>query len=59
ASSRPPYVVQRWSRERQAAADTAMALRVRHPLAQGSPRGGLADQPGIVIRPLRGPPASA
>ncbi|MCP3139708.1 hypothetical protein [Pyxidicoccus xibeiensis] len=47
-------------RERERRTDTAMALWERYPLPPSSSRGsGLADQPGIVIRPLRGPPARA
>jgi hypothetical protein len=55
----PPaaFAVPRWSRARQAASDTAIARRVRYPVAPVSARSGLADQPPLVTCPLRGPPA--
>ncbi|WP_163999497.1 hypothetical protein [Pyxidicoccus caerfyrddinensis] len=51
------FAVPRWSRARQAPSDTAIARRVRYPVASVSARSGLADQPPLVTRPLRGPPA--
>lgn len=51
------FAVPRWSRARRAPSDTAIARRVRYPLASLSARSGLADQPPVVTRPLRGPPA--
>ncbi|MCY1019230.1 hypothetical protein [Pyxidicoccus sp. MSG2] len=55
----PPavFAVPRWSRVRQVPSDTAIARRVRYPVAPVSARSGLADQPPLVTRPLRGPPA--
>lgn len=54
------FALPRWSRSpRQTSSDTAMARRVRYPVAPVSARSGLADQPPLVTRPLRGPPASA
>jgi hypothetical protein len=47
----------RLSRTRRETLDTAIARRVRYPVGSVSARGGLADRPPIVTRPLRGPPA--
>ncbi|MBZ4423184.1 hypothetical protein [Myxococcus sp. RHSTA-1-4] len=51
------FAVHRWSRARWEASATALERRVRHPVSPVSARSGLADQPPIVTRPLRGPPA--
>ncbi|NMO15560.1 hypothetical protein HPC49_30550 [Pyxidicoccus fallax] len=51
------FAEHRWSRLRWDVPDTALARRVRHPVAPVSPRSGLADQPPLITRPLRGPPA--
>ncbi|QSQ22423.1 hypothetical protein JY651_46145 [Pyxidicoccus parkwayensis] len=52
-----PFALPRWSRARREPSDTAISRRVRYPAASVSARGGLADQPPVVTRPLRGPPA--
>ena len=55
----PPdaFAAQRWGREWREGSDTALERWVRYPVTSVSARSGLADQPPVVTRPLRGPPA--